>query len=288
VLDPQLALPAVLSAIKSFLAIEQQLDPPGFAQFLSTWRWKIQEVADRVQCIFDSSAVGPDKQPCVSSLVGGIIASRMPTIDEIYDYMAVNATHGRPGFEWNGVYGVIDVYADYPDPVRPPSTASSNLITLFPTDGIETVKGLTSDSYTFQVQIAYWIRDRVTLGVMARQKTLYLACGYDKAWSTLQHLRVLTGQQATEAVDQYKHWSARELINALPGLPPQDPDVVRRSGLSISLVVDRLNNVANGTWTQLPDPPAPTWQIGVGPDQRPWGWQTRPIGFRDRLAAAAL
>jgi hypothetical protein len=162
------------------------------------------------------------------------------------------------------------------------------LITLFPTDGIEAVAGVTSDSETFRSQIAYWIRDRVTLGVMSRQKALYLACSYDKAWSILQHLRVLTGQQARGLADPHKHWSARELINSLPGLPPQDPAVVQRSGLSLSLVVDRLNNVANGMWTRLPAPPAMTWQIGLGPDQRPFGWETRPIGFRDRLGAAAL
>lgn len=285
VFDPQLALPAYLMAIESFLAINALQEPTGFSQFLGTWREDIKGFADYLQDIYDGSI-----SHRVDTLVGGLVKTNVPSINEVYDYVQVNAIPDTsPGFEWNGVYGVVDVYGVYTSPVGVPSHAVSHFMDIFPTENIVQLAHMMRNDYTYIESIYPWVRDRVTLRLLARWKALYILRGYDKAWSVLQKLRVLTSEQDRELNDANKNWSARELITILhlptvhvPNVPQDYPQQY-----SLSDLIERLDQIAKGTWNKTPDP----WSVVL--EKRPeypliYDPSIRPVGFRDRLAAAAL
>jgi hypothetical protein len=119
---------------------------------------------------------------------------------------------------------------------------------------------------------------------MARWKALYLFNGYDKVWSTIQNLRVLSEQSllptptlAQDGTQANGNWSARELIARITINPVVLPLVAVK--VSLLFLVSTLDVIAKGNWAGP-----------QGGETNPSDWvvPSRPLGFRDRLAAAAV
>jgi len=280
VLDPQLALPAFMKAIELFLAIETLLEPDGFTRFLEQWRATLVTLADTLEQRY-------------RTLVQGLARSDVPTADDAVSFVIPLVRGSTPlatpeppmnfvevplegaprsGWAWNTVFGVVDAYGVFTSPVLVPSREASHIVDMFPVDGIEAAP---ADEEWLRIHHYPWIRDRVVLGLMARWKALYIIRGYDRAWSVLQHLRVLTKQQGVHLPDGNRDWSARELVREL-GLPTVQGDPAHYQDHSLSDLIERFDRVAKGTWGTPRD--------DVSPDQL----TPRPVSFRERLAAAAV
>jgi hypothetical protein len=148
-----------------------------------------------------------------------------------------------------------------------------------------------------------WMQNKVILGTMARWKAIYLINGFDRVWSIMQNLQSLAPDpfivpaKMTVAQDDSianGNWSARELCTKLKiegdlldgtgivaGVIPADGVLVWTGspglqGYSVFALVQVLDNIARGNWG---GPPSYS-TAGTGP--------ARPLGFRDRLAAAAV
>ncbi len=139
-----------------------------------------------------------------------------------------------------------------------------------------------------------WVKARVVLGLMARWKALYILRGYDKSWYILQNLRILARQPPDpepilpDGTKANGNWSVRELATIEPlnqiiqtvapqgtvvlgGIPVNV--VVESDGISLNNLMLALDVIARGNWDGLA-----THESGL----------SRPVNFRDRLAAAAL
>lgn len=214
------------------------------------------------------------------------------------------------GYAWNGVYGVFDAYGAYPSPVAIPSGSPAHLIDIMNTDAIvaEFQQAWGTDVSKQKDMLAGWVvpwvYDKLTLGLMARWKAIYLINGYDKVWSTLQNLCFLANKplpprptiQFTSnwgnllikpSFIASENWSARELCFSVLNVDGSILEGVQNgsliwvgtagnNGYSLFSLVQALDNIANGNWA---GPPSYS-SSGNGP--------TRPLGFRDRLAAAAV
>jgi hypothetical protein len=232
-------------------------------------------------------------------------------------YMGTTASWAFRGFEWNGVYGAVDQYPPYgayqsSPPVPIPSSSPSCLIDLIGTDKLVAEVAFEFSyeylqSPTLGDWILPWVQDRLILGRMARWKALYLINGYDKVWSILQNLQALTNQSPlpTMNLDQDGtiadgNWSARELCTVLDvdgdildGIETPDGDLTTTwwmggypagtpvGGYSLFALVAALDNIARGDWGGSP--------VSESKPRASWGSPpSRPLGFRDRLAAAAV
>ena len=305
-------LPLLLLAIESYLTIEElvnQIDPsaPTFSEFLTDFNVDLQNYAEFLQ-----------KQ--VELAMNGLVKSDIPSFEDVMGFInyknsflqyqpasgagASSFLGGSPqaGQAWNGVYGVVDKFGFYESPVPIPSSASSNLINLINTDNLETELWQASqenDNFTETLPdwTFPWVQNRLTLGLMARWKALYLFNGYDKAWSVLQSLRVLAklpllptptlNQDGTRANG---NWSVRELcivlnageviLDVILNGPLQGS--IYESYYSLFSLVQRLDNIANGNWV---GPPSYSVSVTLGGTGQ---GLSRPVGFRERLAAAAV
>ena len=254
VFDPQYALPAYLKAVQSLLTIHVLLDEEPH-QFLAKWQADFIKWADALEFRYN---IG----------VGGLVKTDIPTENDVLSALS------DPRFSL--YYGVVDIYGVYKDPIIPPSKAASHIIESFPV-GIIKLFPDDSDRQRFENFVYTWFKDRVTLGLMARWKAIYLMRGYDKAWSALQNLRILAKQQSGLLNDSNKNWSARELFRVLSNpTSPENPGGWIGLWLSLSDLVNRLDRIAKGTWS------VPSDDVSVD------NLRKRPIGFRDRLAASAL
>jgi hypothetical protein len=224
------------------------------------------------------------------------------------------------GYAWNGIYGTVSLYPQYgvyePSPPVPvPSSTPACLIDIIATDNLASEllqqigPGLTPPlpaSLTYMQNATLgdwtviWLHDKVILGTMARWKALYLINGYDKLWSVIQNLRVLSKQPPLPALSLDQdgtvangNWSARELctvvsVDGYVGDGLQTPDAGLTTtwtghttsgaigGYSLFALAAALDNIAGGNWA---GPPSSS-SSGKGP--------SRPLGFRDRLAVAAV
>ena len=125
---------------------------------------------------------------------------------------------------------------------------------------------------------------RLTLGVMARWKALYLFRGYDTVWSVLQQLRVLANEaplltpQLPDGLLATGDWSIRELCNITKNVEAQSastlPSVLTSDGKAFSVLhlIQVLDEVAKGNWAG----PATGNPLSM------------PASLRDRLAAVAV
>jgi hypothetical protein len=158
---------------------------------------------------------------------------------------------------------------------------------------------------TLRSWVIPWIQNRIVLGTMARWKALYLINGHDTMWSLLQKLNLIVSPDPVKfqlpnpmTLDQDGtiadgNWHARELCavlllkgallngvqienRAAPSFVVHKPNNL--TGLSMFALVQFLDNIASGNWGEPPSYPANVF--GSGP--------ARPLGFRDRLAAAAV
>lgn len=221
------------------------------------------------------------------------------------------------------MYGVVDDYPQYgayqsSPPVTVPSSSPAYLIDMINTDDL--VSGVTQAVTLFGFQyidlqrelfarwVLPWVQNKLILRVIARWKAIFLINGYDKVWSILQTLRVLANQSLlpTLTLDQdgtiaNGNWSARELCtvlnvdgnifdgvpNAFTGLTtvwsgdavPRGPAI---EGYSLFSLAECLDKIANGNWA------GPPGSLPPGSLSPPGNGATRPLGLRDRLAAAAI
>jgi hypothetical protein len=278
VFDPGLAMPAFLKAIESFVAINGLLDPSGFDRFLNQWKDKISEWADFLEDVYDGSVSLARGERRVDTLIGGLLKSSVPSsTDDIIHYIT------NRGFGWVGIYGVVDLYAAYENPVTAPSLSISHIVDVFTREGIGRMSSIDN---AFIVDSVYpWVRMRVVLGLMARWKAVYQLRGYDKVWSVLQKLRVLAKQQGSAANDANNNWSVRELIDVINTNAPNNANTDLRLTLhpgatvahdyySLADLVDYLDEIATSTWDR------PLFGFSQN-------GSNRPVSFRDRLAAAA-
>jgi hypothetical protein len=158
----------------------------------------------------------------------------------------------------------------------------------------------TISSSKLEAWVIPWVQNKVILGTMARWKAIYLINGYDRLWSLLQRLQYLAPNpifvSGTMTLSQDNtiasgNWSARELFSLLNsegelawGIDTQFGETFIVSppwyGLgecySLFHLTQFLDNVASGNWG---GPPSYSTS-GNGP--------ARPLGFRNRLTAAAV
>lgn len=332
VLDPSSALPFLLLGIQSYLTIESLLNvidtsQTTFRDFLTQFNGDLQDYAN---FLYSQYALA----------VNGIVKSEIPSEEDRASFLYYMAevvygasfpdntpwwggsnfySGGWPytGYAWNGAYGVVDSYPPYgvyqpSPPAAIPASSPSFLIDLFDTENIaaEFAQAFTFEylqAATLSDWVMPWLQDKLTLGVMARWKAIYIINGYDKVWSILQGLYSLTNQGSLPemTLDQdgtiaNGNWSTRELLSILN----VDGDIMDgiqvngevqtttwtfgnelvvgatigpgATGYSLFMLVAALDNIANGNWA---GPPAYS-SSGNGP--------ARPLGFRDRLAAAAV
>jgi hypothetical protein len=303
VLDPRSAMPFLLLGIKCYLKIEALINIidkslPTFQQFLSQFQGDLQSYASFIYSQYEIA-------------VNGIVKSDLPSTDDVVGFFwsvlefeqssFPNNTGSVFGsvFGWNGVYGAIDKYPQYgvyrPSPVvyitDAGTAAPSYIIDCINTAMLSNLSSAATDPLgrlltdsgpqqiaTLSNVVVPWVKVKIILGRMARWKTIYLLNGYDKLWSILQNLRRVAGQTplATPTLDQdgtiaNGNWSARELCSILNANLPHlalNSDV--RKGYSLSALTKSLDGNALSSW-------------GVGS-----GRTVGPLGFRNRLAAAAV
>jgi hypothetical protein len=295
VFDPQLALPAFVSAIKSFLCIAYSLDPAGFPKLLDpsapgNYNDKLRQIADELQSFLNGR---PNSRS--DTLIGGLVSTEIPTPKAVRDWLTVVVSEGsvlgKPGFEWNGLFGVMDLYGVYPAPVKAPENEGSHRIDIYPTGASPqefgaVLDGIPLDDQHFQDFIYPWIQDRLTVGLLARKKALYIGRGYDKAWSVLQHLRVLCGDQTTEKPDQDRDWSLRNLFAQLPTFPAVD---TATKGFPLSFLIERLRQIGGtpgvSIWQSIPRQKTPD-RYDFTENGLPWSSAFRPVGLRQVLNVA--
>ena len=304
VLDPRSAMPFLLLGIKCYLKIEALINIidkslPTFQQFLSQFQGDLQSYASFIYSQYEIA-------------VNGIVKSDLPSTDDVVAFFWAMLEFEKSsfpnntgsafgsGFGWNGVYGAIDKYPQYgvyrPSPVvyiTDEGTAAagpSYIIDIINTAMLSNLSSAATDPLgrlltdsgpqqiaTLSNVVVPWVKVKIILGRMARWKTIYLLNSYDKLWSILHNLRRVAGQTplATPTLDQdgtiaNGNWSARELCSILIANLPHlvlNSDV--RKGYSLSALTKSLDGNALSSW-------------GVG-----GGRTVGPLGFRDRLAAAA-
>lgn len=216
--------------------------------------------------------------------IQGIVKSDLPTnfeVESYYDavsYVPSDILDPPPPpylTSWNLVYGVIDLYAEFQQPVTPPSTAPSHIIDSF-INRLQTGDPSGELGPVWQMR-SELVRVSVLLGLMARWKTIYLLLGYDKVWSILQHLRALANRLPDnepllpDGTKANGNWSIREIYDTIltvsPNLSPPGLSVP-----SLSYLIALFDWIA--TYPSMPTGEMPP--------------MTRPVSFRDSLTNAAL
>jgi hypothetical protein len=330
--DPRTMLPFLLVGIESYLSIQAALyviNPRQpqyeFSKFLAEYNRDLKNYASFIYSQYQLA-------------VNGIVKTDLPSDDDVTSYFwfqvqvvyqasidnasgyfgsdAIQETTGSwayRGFEWNGAYGVVDVYPQYgvyqpAPPVPVPYAAPSYIIDVFDTSNlVAEVTDIFSYDYKQNDALAWilgWVQAKLILGRAARWKAIYLLNGYDKVWSILQKLRILSNQPlldpTTQTLNQDNtiangNWSALELCtilndgdnpysnlnaavtanlnsNVYEGLTTtvEFASGTLVSGYSLFALVVALDTIANGNWAGPGNPPS------------------RPLSFRDRLAPAAV
>ena len=185
------------------------------------------------------------------------------------------------GTYWNGVYGVADQFGAYPLAngkswsVAVPSATPQCIIDVFSTSSLPAALGHNALTYP-------WVQNKLTLGLMARWKALYIYNAYASVWAFLQNLRSLARlapyptQHLHDGTIADQNWSARELITVLSKNDPNYTTWTVNGNNSLYSLVQYLDELGNGTWT------------GAAYEERSSKQPARPVGLRDRLAAVAV
>jgi len=316
----QYSLQIWLFAIQTYLTIHALLnaipptpqDPsqPPFNQFVSDQRSYLGQYANFLHG-------GSDGYHGLVKAIKGLVKSDLPSFEDVLGYIYIynlfspfppppwieskspaipNSSSSTPkiGYAWNGIYGVVDEYGFYTTPVGGGATPSYII------DGIgnifEALAGidlsLPGTVDLLKNSFYPWIRNLVRLRLMARWKALYIINGYGKAWSILQNLRSLAklpdpDLTLPDGTIANGNWSARELINVLNVSPMknyQNEETPYPGDNSLNDLVTTLDEIARRDWDGLGAPP----YFIIYPGRYSGEWYGRPIGFRDRLAAAAM
>jgi hypothetical protein len=207
------------------------------------------------------------------------------------------------GCMWNGIFGAVSAYPRYggydpPPPVPVPNAAPSYIIDILDSANVVAQLGWAFFEYPYVMEAELadwtipWTQNKVILGNMARWKALYLFNGYDQVLAMIVSLSALTNQPPpppvllSDGTAANGNWSARELFSVmnfdgdlLDGVPGGSiRNAAFPADYSLLALVAALDNIANGTW-------------GGHPDFNSKATQTkpiRPLGLRERLAAAAV
>jgi hypothetical protein len=327
VLDPRSMLAYFLLGIKSYLslaALANLIDPrqPIFNLFIEGEPQALFTFLLSQYELIVNGLVKSD-MPSNADLTAFLGATSGLSADLALEFHPSQQAAGAPlippyaGFAWNGVYGVVDQYPKYgaylpSTPVAIPASSPSCLIDLINTNNLlgELIPGAATPGYLGQATLVDWIfpwaEDKLILGRMARWKAIYLINGYDKVWSILQNLYTLANpnQPALPALTLSQdgtiangNWSARELCTTLnlhgyiAGFLPGGSLITTVAGVkggpqiigySLFGLVQVLDTVATGDWLGPGG-----YQVPTGPPLRVQGL-SRPAGFRERLAAAAV
>jgi hypothetical protein len=193
------------------------------------------------------------------------------------------------GCSWNGLYGVVDTYGTFSAPVQVPGRDLPYIIDSYTQAAMWSV-GEKVNFLPYHTPYR-WVRDKITLGLMARWKAVYVARGYAQTWSVLQSLRAILGQPSDDLVQlpdgtgATQNWSARELIRVLqlrPMWAKTYPYFVAEQNYSVFHLVQRFDLIARGTWVTPADDDA------FDQDERlnHTVVTQRPVSFRERLGAA--
>ena len=315
--DPRSMLPYLLLGINSYLKLQMLINfidssQPTFSEFLSEFQPDLQEYVRFIQSQYNLAVNGIVKRTVPDS-------KWLPTA--VLDYS--KAIDDWSAQVWNGYFGVVDTYPPYgvyqPAPPVPTydiilTSSPSYIIESITTDNIGPFVAANNNDYQSESIMATawtvpWLQNKLMLRMMAQWKAIYLLNCYDKVWSIMQKVSSLINQSLPPLMlDQdgtiaNGNWSARELCkmlnvsgDILTGVlgsslgaplvfpfnwPPSAPIPVMDTGgygpfpgqYSLFSLVQCLDNIATGTW--LP----PSYSGGGAP--------RRPLGFRERLAAAA-
>jgi hypothetical protein len=300
VFDPQITLAAYLKAVSAFLTINMLLKGDQYGMFIAQWTQNLIKLANDLEARYDL-------------LVAGLVKSDEPSAEDVLSYIAMftqlgdyvalsprypNSLYFEPagplppsgghlnppttGFAWNSVYGVVDIFGVYTQPVPVPSRSPWHFVEVFsapdlgvpppsiPVDPLVAIQPepIPTAIWLFD-RVIPWVIHRVRLGCVARWKCIYLLRGYDKAWSVLQSLRVITKQQSMPFRDVNKDWSLREICSAVdaPLRSPlwYYPDGTYFSGIVLSDLYQDLWDIANSTWEQTwPTSRNGPFAVGVG------------------------
>lgn len=320
--DPSTMLPYFLLAINSLLTFTMllnQIDPsqPTYGQYLEEYNSDITNYADWLYTQYQTAVLGLVKSdiPTVEDVMGFLAGydggSLWSTLQGKLGGSPLGATSPlgsvpTAGYTWNGVYGVADQYGYYPQihsgapgggdtvywSVNVPSSSPSCIIEyidMAATDAAALIDVPGDLLPATAANLTYpWLADKLLLGLMARWKALYLISGYDEVWAVLQKLGTLPGLtpypmlSLPDGTVADAHWSVRELIDVLGRntsnwFPVSAPLAETAEGnYSLFLLAQCLDEVANGNWAG----PATAESAANQP--------ARPVGVRDRLAAAAV
>jgi hypothetical protein len=319
--DPRSMLPYLLLGINSYLTLQSLVNfidstQPTFSQFVSEFQADLQEYVNFIQSQYNLATNGivkrevPDTESLFSSILVYIGAS---------NYVSTEI--------WNGFFGVVDTYPPYgvyqpAPPVTMNADADAGFLTSSPSYLLESITNLNIDAFleangnNYESEAimatgwtAPWLQNKLILRMMAQWKAIYLLNCYDKVWSILQKLGSLINQSLPplmlnqDGTIASGNWSVRELckilnvsgdiLNGVQGSslgaplvfpfnwPPSVPIPVMDTGgygpfpgqYSLFSLAQCLDNIAIGTWVP------PSYSKGSAP--------SRPLGLRERLAAAA-
>lgn len=323
--DPRTMLAFLLLGLKSYLTIQGLVhyvdkSQPTFSAFLKDFQADLQAYASFLLYQYTLAVTGTVTD---GVLQGGIVKSDIPKAGDIMFFVCMIAVSqysgswpdigswlgpdtaevipypATAGLPWNGVYGAVDAHPNYgvhnpPPPVAVPSASASYIVDLINYDNLGAELNPVYDPNAPSATNIFlnwlntwtipWVTMRVILGTTARWKALYLFNGYDKVWSAIQNLRVLSGQPllptpklAQDGTQANGNWSARELIARITINPVVLPLVARKG--SLLFLVSTLDVIAKGNWAG---------PQGGQTNPSEWSVPSRPLGFRDRLAAAAV
>jgi len=324
--DPITMLPFLSLGITSYLmmiALLNQIDSsePTFLQYLSNFKSVIAQYANQLYTQYQTAVSGILKCdiPSAEDVIGFLAYIELRYLGAFFLGLPPGSPMANPpntpqaGNAWNGVYGVVHEYGFFQSPVEIPSSSPWHLLDIVDTTSL-VGSAILSPAFEFTIAppgtafllyapyqymwdywlyewVYPWIQDKLILGLMARWKAIYLFNGYDKVWSVLQKLGSLPGQSQPAALTlpdgtmANGNWSARELIDVLNldadfFLPGGSLTTVADgvSGYSLFLLVQVLDSIATGSWV------GPQGVILTSPLQG----LSRPAGFRERLAAAAV
>jgi hypothetical protein len=323
--DPRTMLPFLLLGLNSLLTIQGLIhyinnSELAFSAFVKDFQADLQAYASFLLSLYTLAVTG---SVTGDVLKGGIVKSDIPEPGDIMPFLcmiAVNQYSGSwpdiatwlgpdtawvipypatAGMPWNGVYGAVDAHPNYgihnpPPPVAVPSASASYIVDLINYDNLgpelnpvyDPNAPSAAESFVnwLQTWTIPWVTMRVILGTMARWKALYLFNSYDKVWSAIQNLRVLSGQSvlptptlAQDGTLANGNWSARELIARIAINPVVLPLAAPKG--SLLFLVSTLDVIAKGNWAG---------PQGGQTNPTNWSVPSRPLGFRERLAAAAV
>lgn len=310
--DPFSSLPFLLLGIQSYLAIEALVHlidarQPTFSDFLTEFKGDLQGYASFIYAQHQLAVNGivktdlPSNADVLTFLYYVTARVSFPDDTPLWGGSPANQyTDGSPppsaGYAWNGVYGAASAYPQYgvyePSPPVPvPCSSPSSLIDIINAYNMAP-QFQQAFGYAFNQKAVLanwtlpWVKARLILGRMARWKAIYLINGYDKVWSIIQNLRALSNQSPLPALTLTQdgtiasgNWSMRELCTVLGNLggdlaSPTAGEGLGPLGDSLLTLVQLLDSIVNGNW-------------GGPPSTLPSG-PPRPLGFRDRLAVAAV